>query len=498
MTWKVVAAFGVGAVAGLAAAWCLLDAQSAGVVDRPAEVGNATSRVTPPLPPGHRTERRPTAAPTGTDVRSADAGDQTPTEAATAGSGEPTAAETSVAAELLALVTAEARSPSPPRDGLRAYRLAQEFAGQATGLRVDLDLVRMLFAGPGHTPQAGRTLLRLVEPAIAVVELRRLLARGQAERWRGALPGEVEASLASVARDLFSEDELRSMFSSATAQIRETAFVLLVRGHHVGADELLRLARSDPSHNIRGTSLDALVAGMATGRSDRAVVTSEVLRVARDRDDPLQEKAIDALGEFGPEGTQLAVELITSGAVPPALVGSLAQTIVRAGRTDELVRAPANGESLRRMVDALEEAAYDQAETVDVVAIARVLRSFPLPEDAETAETLLRVAIATGASDMVLDAAQRRDVPQRVRLIAAAALLSAEPPRPTSEWLAAAASILEGAPVDAVRRREFLENRGMDLVDGSPAGRDLVTRLANDDPDPWVRHQAAQLVRDAH
>ncbi len=491
MTRKFIATFGAGALAGFAAAWFLLDAGTAGVLAPVADAGAGTSRPTPPAPARNRAARRQDTA-----ARGADAARPMPAENTTAGAAGPAVVDVGVAAELLALIVAEARAPSPPHDGLRAHRLAQELAGGATGLRVDLDVLRMLFAGPGSMPQAGRILLRFVEPSAAAAELRRLLAGGQSAQWRGALPGEIEARLAGEAGNLLSEDELRSMYASPNERMRETAFELLVHGHFVGADELQRLSRSDPSHSIRGTALDALIAGMATGRSDRATVTAEVLRVARDRDDPLQEKAINALGDLGPEGTRLAVELIISGAVPPDLVSSLAHTVVRGGRTEDLVHAQVRGESLRRMIDVLEEAVNDETKPIDTAVVARVLRSCPLPEDAETAATFLRLAIAVGASDMAVSVAQRREVTQRIRVIASAALLDAEPPR-SNECLTAAASILEVAPVDAVWRREFLEDAGADLVEGSLAGRALVERLAKDDPDPWVRREAAQLIRDA-
>jgi hypothetical protein len=400
-------------------------------------------------------------------------------------------------AELLAQLAAEARSSSPPHDGFRAYELATTLQANAKDLRVDLDLLRMLFAGPGHMSNAGRVLMRFAGPGAAAAELHRILAEGASAQWRGAQDGEVELGLAHAAGNLASEDDLRSMYASAVQGVHTAGFESLVSRYLVDADELLRLSRSDPLSQIRSIAFNALVAGIASGRSDLPIVTAEVLRVARDHDDPIQEQAIHALGAIGPEGTKLAVELLSSGAVPDGLVGSLARTVVSAGRVDDLTNVRAAGPALHGVLAVLRQALSDPAKRADPAAVARLLRSTPVPDDAETAELYVELAMAVGAVEVPAGVAQRRETPATVRLNAASEVLSADPPRPESERVAVSASILEGAPVDATRRREFLEVHGSELVSLGAAGRALVERIAKNDPDAWVRHQAAQVLRDA-
>ena len=205
---------------------------------------------------------------------------------------------------------------------------------------------------------------------------------------------------------------------------------------------------------------------------------------------------IDLLCEIGPAGAERAAELLADGGIDPACIDSVAGALVRAGKFDVLERAALTGPSLGRLYRVLARTIDGTNTGADRDAVARLLRGLPLPDEFELACSHFEVAVIAGAPDVAVSAATRRDLARWIRVVAAGTLTvmgSTEAARPAAV-VAAARSILESDPVDAARRREFVDDDGIEVAEASAEGRALIARISEHDPDPWVRRAAREAL----
>lgn len=398
---------------------------------------------------------------------------------------------------LLAKLAAEVRTPSPPGDGSHALRLAEEWVPLPGPKHADIELVRSLFARPGHFwATAARTLLRFVEPAVAAAELRRRLAGGSA-MWRGAVAGEVEEAFLQSARGLLADDDVRSLLRPGVERTRLAALDEAARRRLLGTDELLQITRSDASDVVRANALERAVAGLQSGWTDRELVAQEILRVVQVPGDPAYFAAIDGLARIGPEGLAAAADMIQRDGLPSHVAESLAYTLVSGGRIDALSRASVSGDVQRGVITALAGGFGDDAWESFVPSVVALVRSMPFPGDAEDAATYCALALNARAPDVVTAAVARREIPEPARIAALGALAECDAPGLDSHALAALRAALVDVPVDAGRRRAFLSERGAQMIRKWPATREVVADRAEHDPDAWVRTAAASALRGA-